>query len=67
MKLKALPESKTQPRRIHVEMENSFAMVYIDSQIEFSGEGLYPTQLKELLIIAENFKLFYENIDKADV
>lgn len=66
MKLKALPESKTQPRRIHVDMETSFAMVYIDGQIEFSGEGLYPTQLKELLIIAENFKLFYDNVPKID-
>lgn len=67
MKLKALPESKTQPRRIHVDMENSFAMVYIDGQIEFSGEGLYPTRLRELLLIAENFKLFCENIEKYDV
>ena len=62
MKLTAFPESKTQPKRIYADGKTTFAFIYIDGMIEIKGDGLYPSQLKELLVIAENFKLFYENI-----
>ena len=62
MKLTAHSESKTQPKRIYVDGKTTFAFIYIDGMIEIKGDGLYPSELKQLLVIAENFKLFYDNI-----
>jgi hypothetical protein len=49
MKLTAFPERK----RIYADGATTFAFVYIDGMIEIKGDGLYPSQLKELLHCGE--------------
>jgi hypothetical protein len=67
MKLTAHPESKTQPKSISADDGKTKAVIYIDGLIEIKGEGLYPSELKQLLVVAENFKLFYENIHSTQL
>jgi hypothetical protein len=68
MKLKAYPPTPIYPKRIEVRNHegDNIALVNCDSSIQWNGHiELYPSDIKQVLTIAENFNLFYQNIKEA--
>lgn len=62
--LEAMPESEKQPRKIVCYDFNRdlFAEVFIDQVITFHCLESNLQDLKQILMVAENFNLFYNNL-----
>jgi len=67
MKLKAYPATPIFCKRIDVRNPegDSIALVNCDTSIKWNGHiELFASDVKQVVIIAENFNLFYQNIEK---
>ena len=63
-KLRKLAETGKNPKAIEIRTDSRvFGIVYVDGAFDPRvGIELYPSELKSILTIAENFQLFYNNL-----
>lgn len=68
LELTGYPESKMEPKKIVVTdcKGDVVAQIYIDGEISINGRFTYPAMLKQFIMIAENFQLFYENVENVN-
>lgn len=66
--LTGYPESTLEPKKIVVTdvKGDVVAQIYIDGEISIHGRYTYPAMLKQFILIAENFQLFYENVENVN-
>lgn len=63
MKLTPIPATPNNAKQIHVHIEGDHcATVHCDACVTFRSREFTVGQLKTILDIAENFRLFYDNI-----
>ena len=64
-KLRKIEPDETQPKAIWIFdlKNNAVGIVYCDQMfVPVDGIELFPSDLKSILTIAENFRLFYNNL-----
>lgn len=66
MKLKKINETDVQCKAITVHYEKgnkAIGLILCSGEfVPVDGTGLFPNELREILLISENFNLFYNNI-----
>jgi hypothetical protein len=62
------PESTLEPKKIVIEdvKGDIVAQIYIDGEVSIHGRYTYPAMLKQFIMIAENFMLFYDNVENGN-
>jgi hypothetical protein len=62
------PSSKIEPCRIIIFDKTSaqIATVFVDGMIKFNGKQFYKHELDEIIIVRNNFWLFYNSIEKPN-
>jgi len=67
MRLIAKPSTDYAPQRILCLDKQHFelATIYCDGEVKFTCSTLSQNQIKEILTISENFKLFFNNLTKS--
>jgi hypothetical protein len=66
--LTGYPESTLEPKKIVIEdvKGDIVAQIYIDGEVSIHGRYTYPAMLKQFIMIAENFMLFYDNVENGN-
>jgi len=67
MRLIAKPSNEFAPQRILCLDKQDFelATVYCDGEVNFTQSTISQHQMKEIITISENFKLFFNNLTKT--
>lgn len=62
------PETRSQPKSIVCKNKKNelLCTIYCDGQIEPKSNNLYPSEIKEIVTVADNFFLFYSNIKNEE-
>lgn len=66
--LTSCPESSLAPKKIIVtnNVGDVVAHIYVDGEISMNASLFSPDMLKQLIMIAENFWLFYGNVKNVN-